>query len=641
MFATQGTKLQLICGSMMGSLTGLIRRLAPSWVDRVPRPLSIALDILPADLESAAHIRAAQISAIVRLTPVAMVASCLNATILMATFWAMGVLYWPYWIWAALVFALAGYYVRNWRRSRSFDQQRTASRRAIRRTVLNGCLFGSLWGVVPAAAFSGAPPPVQLFIAVLTSGMMFAGGFVLATVPLAGAAYVAVVAAGSLFALVQQPSPLHLGLAALTCAYTAVLIASVCWSASLFVSSRLAEARVREEISAREAAQVRVTQAERMSALGELAGGIAHDFNNILQVVSAGAQLIARHPEDCDSVSGYAGQIGAAVERGAAITRRLLGFARQDLLRPEDIEPTELIGEVRELLARTLDASIEIKTDVAAGAFAFVADKFRLETVLLNLATNARDAMPSGGTLTISVAHDMADREMGAPQDGGRYIRIAVTDTGSGMDRTTLERAGQPFFTTKPKGKGTGLGLSMAKGFAEQSGGAFAIVSELGRGTTVTLWLPHGDVTRAAQTAVEVASEETSARQPRVMLVDDDDAVRATLARWLQDAGFAVVSAQSAEHALDELRLGLEIDVLITDLSMPGMNGWDLVRELRSQRPHVASVMLTGNLEDANVDAAACAENERFLLLRKPIAPALLAKRVTALVSNDAGQRAI
>jgi signal transduction histidine kinase len=316
---------------------GAISRPLPTWASGISRPLSIALDILPADPESAGNIRAAQISAIVRLTPIAMAASCLNVAILLATFSAMGTLRWPYWLWAALMFALAAYYLRNWRRSRPFGPTRTASRRAIRRTVQNGCLFGALWGVIPAIAFPGAPAPVQLFIAVLTSGMMCAGGFVLAPVPLAGISYVAIVAAASLFALLQQPTPVYLGLAALTLAYTAVLIASVSWSASLFVSSRLAEAQVRMEVAAREEAQTRAAHVERMSALGELAGGIAHDFNNILQAVSAGAMLIERHPGDRDHVQRYARQIEAAVERGASIGRRLLGFARQDVLRPERI----------------------------------------------------------------------------------------------------------------------------------------------------------------------------------------------------------------------------------------------------------------------------------------------------------------
>jgi len=614
---------------------GAIRRLLPTWANGIPRPLSIALDILPADPESAGNIRAAQISAIVRLTPIAMAASCLNAAILLATFAAMGLLRWPYWIWSALIFALAAYYLRNWWRSRPFGPGRTASRQAIRRTVLNGCVFGALWGVIPAVAFPGAPPPVQLFIAVLTSGMMCAGGFVLATVPMAGVSYVAIVAAASLYALLRQPTPVYLGLAALTLAYTAVLVASVSWSAALFVSSRLAEAQVRKEVAAREEAQTRAAHVERMSALGELAGGIAHDFNNILQAVSAGAMLIERHPDDRDHVQRYARQIDAAVERGASISRRLLGFARQDVLRPEQIEPAELVGQVRELLTHAMDPSIEIKVDVAADASRFVADRFRLETVLLNLATNARDAMPGGGTLTISAANDAPNV---AP--AGRFVRISVTDTGSGMDAATLARAGEPFFTTKPKGKGTGLGLSMAKGFAEQSGGEFAIASLPGRGTTVSLWLPRGDADAQAEAPAPAADRKAALAHLRVMLVDDDEAVRATLASSLEDAGFSVSSAESAEHALEMLRRGLWVDALVTDLSMPGMSGGDLIREVRSRWPDLPSLMLTGHLEDdADSQAPTCALGERFLLLRKPVPPALLAERLGALVVGDSSAR--
>jgi len=620
---------------------GGIRRLSPSWGNGIPRPLSLALDILPADPESAGAIRAAQISAIVRLTPVAMAASCLNAAILLATFSAMGALRWPYWVWAGLIFALSAYYLRNWRRSRLFEPGRTASRRAIRRTVLNGCVFGALWGVIPAVAFPGASPPVQLFIAVLTSGMMCAGGFVLATVPLAGISYVAIVAAASLYALLQQPSPVHLGLAALTLAYTAVLMASVSWSAALYVSSRLSEAQVRKEVAAREAAQTRAAHAERMSALGELAGGIAHDFNNILQAVSAGAVLIERRAADLDHVRRQARLIEAAVERGASISRRLLGFARQDVLRPEHIETAELVGQVRELLAHAMDPSIEIRIDVAADAAGFVADRFRLETVLLNLATNARDAMPGGGILTISATNDAPSHgpEVPPPQ-AGRFVRIAVTDTGSGMDAATLARAGEPFFTTKPKGKGTGLGLSMARGFAEQSGGAISIASQPGRGTTVSLWLPKEDVVVRTEGPTPAADRKVARADLRVMLVDDDDAVRATLAGSLQDAGFLVSSAESAERALDLLRGGLGIDALVTDLSMAGMSGWDLIREVRSRWPDLPCLMLTGHLEDdGDTQAAACAQDNRFLLLRKPAPPAVLAERLGALIAGDGSAR--
>src|SRR6185437_3174164 len=417
-----------------GSRPGELRSFAFFEAGKISRALSLAIDVLPADPETAGSIRAAQISAIVRLTPVAIGASCLNALVLLATFWAVGELRWQYWIWVGLIFALAAYYLHNWNESRRFDPSRTASRRAIRRTVLNGCVFGAVWGVIPAVAFPGAAPPVQLFIAVLTSGMMCAGGFVLATVPLAGVSYIAIVAAASIYALLQEASPIHLGLVALTLAYATVLIVSVYWSAALFVSRRLAEAQLRREIAAREAAQAQAAHAERMSALGELAGGIAHDFNNILQAVSAGAQLVARHGGDASSIRRYAEQIEMAVERGASISRRLLGFARQDLLRPERIQPGELIGEVGELLAHTIDASIKMKVDIAEDTPGFVADRFRLETVLLNLANNARDAMPRGGALSISVAVEELTRDADAPAlKRGRYARIAVEDTGSGM----------------------------------------------------------------------------------------------------------------------------------------------------------------------------------------------------------------
>ena len=499
---------------------------------------------------------------------------------------------------------------------------------------MNGFLFGALWGVIPAAAFPGGSPPIQLFIAVLTSGMMCAGGFVLAPVPLAGVSYVAVLAAASFFALLQQTSPVYLGLIALTAAYTTVLIASVNWSASLLVSSRLAEAQVRDEVAAREAAQVQVAHAERMSALGALAGGIAHDFNNILQAVSAGAQLIERRPTDSEYVRRYAEQIEAAVERGAAISHRLLGFARQDVLQPELIEPAELFDEVRELLAHTIDASIKIKIEVAIGAAGFVSDRFRLETVLLNLATNARDAMPGGGTLSISATDEDLGHARESPLKAGSYVSIAVSDTGTGMDVATLQRAGQPFFTTKPKGKGTGLGLSMAREFAEQSGGSLTIESELGQGATVTLRLPRGDLGRVAPGSPESPGADSTRARIHVMLVDDDDAVRAPLARSLEDFGFLVASVESGERALDQIRGGLEIDAVVTDLSMPGMSGWDLIRELRSRRPHLPSLMLTGHLERATAETLEQATDGRFLLLRKPVAPALLAKRLSALLNN-------
>jgi signal transduction histidine kinase len=614
-----------------------IQGVLDSWTDRLPRPLAIALDLVPADPEYAGLIRGAQLSAIVRLTPIAMFASCLNAVILLVIFAYTGRLGPELWIWAAMVFALAASFLLNWRRNRRFDAQRPASRRAIRKAVLNGGIFGALWGVVPAVTFPGAPLEIQLFLGVLTSGMMCAGGFGLATVPLAGALYVLLVATGSFYALQQQPSAVYLGVTAMMVVYTAVIIVNLSWSASLFVSSRLAEARVRTEVAAREKAQVQAAHAERMSALGQLAGGIAHDFNNILQAVSGGASLIDCHADDRDYVQRQARRIQDAVERGSATSRRLLAFARRDVLVAELIDAADLLKEMDELLAYTIGPSIAIRTEVASGPLAFLADRRQLETVLLNLATNARDAMPNGGVVTVSASSEVLDQDTRAPPlKAGRYVRISVADTGVGMDAATLARAEEPFFSTKPKGKGTGLGLSMAKGFAEQSGGAFLIASEPGRGARVTLWLPQAEIAVAPSASESIAAAAKPRRARRcVLVVDDDDLVRDVLMTSLQDAGFVPLGADGADQALAHLDRGAEVDALVTDLSMPGPSGWDLIRELQSRQLELPTVLLTGHVGEEASDAAEHPHPRRFLLMQKPVPPAQLAERLTELMAND------
>jgi signal transduction histidine kinase/CheY-like chemotaxis protein len=469
---------------------------------------------------------------------------------------------------------------------------------------------------------------------------MCAGGFVLATVPLAGVLYVALVGAGAFYGLMQETGPVYIGLSAMTVVYTAVVIVNVSWSGSLFVSSRLAEAQVRKEVAAREQAQTQAAHAERMTALGQLAGGIAHDFNNVLQAVSGGAALIGRHAEDLDYVRRRARLIEDAVERGGAISRRLLAFARRDVLSAEAIDGGELVTQVGELLAHTIDASIKIEIDAPKTASRFVADRLQLETVLLNLAANARDAMPKGGALTISAAGEILDSDLEAPPlKTGRYVRISVADSGSGMDAATLARAGQPFFTTKPRGKGTGLGLSMARGFAEQSGGGLSIASEPGRGTVVTLWLPQEEIGAAPARVAEAVPEEAWGGHLRVLVVDDDDAVREMLTTSLEDAGFLALAAESGERALDQIDHGAQVDALVTDLSMPGMSGLDLIRALQSRSPDLPAILLTGHVGDAAEEAVAHPQGNRFLLLQKPVSPAQLAKRLFALIGNDMTER--
>jgi signal transduction histidine kinase/CheY-like chemotaxis protein len=604
-----------------------------------PRWLALALDHIPASEEEAAQIRGAQIHAILRLTPVVMTASCLNSLILLAVLASTSVLKPEHLIWALTLLAMAMTYLRG-RFGKGAPQRRPASNRAIRRVILNGAVFGTIWAVVPAAWFVDAPRQVQLFVACLTAGMMSGGAFVLATVPLAAMSYVALMVGGTLFALLQQPTPVNLGITALLASYAAVLFANINWSAALFVDSRLAEGRVRREVAARELAQAQAAHAERMTALGELAGGVAHDINNILQVVSGSVARIERRPENLDEVARQTTRIQQAVDRGGAISRRLLAFARRDSLSSEPIDARVLLAEIGELLADAIGPSISIHIHAGDVAGSLFADRRQLETVLLNLAVNARDAMPNGGDLTFSAASTVLDRDCDDPRlTAGRYMCLAVADTGAGIDPAVLPRVVEPFFTTKPRGKGTGLGLSMAKGFAEQSGGALSVESEPGRGTTVMLWLPEAEA--SLQPPADAPARETvrpmlDVDGRRVLVVDDDDQVRDGLMSSLQDAGFATLGAEDGGAALGQLDQGAEVDALITDFSMPGINGLDLIHEVHARRPGLPAILLTGNVQDVTAGAINRLDGEPFALLHKPTPPARVAERLAELIAQSA-----
>ena len=267
------------------------------------------------------------------------------------------------------------------------------------------------------------------------------------------------------------------------------------------------DARVRQETAARMASQEQLGQRRRLEALGQLAGGVAHDFANVLQAVQGGVRLAAKKLDrDPAAARRVLEAVADAAQRGGSITRRLLGFARRGELRVDRIDPAAVLADLQDVLVRALSwPGLRIRVDAQGGLPLVLADRGELETVLVNLATNARDAMPKGGTLTLSAQEEMVTDDPATNQAGlrpGVYVRLAAEDTGVGMDQETLARASEPFFSTKPEGEGTGLGLAMARDFAAQAGGGFAIASEPGRGTTVTLWLPAaGPDTREADGA--------------------------------------------------------------------------------------------------------------------------------------------
>jgi PAS domain S-box-containing protein len=401
------------------------------------------------------------------------------------------------------------------------------------------------------------------------------------------------------------------------------------------INARL-EQRVREEISAREAAQQRAAHVDRMHALGQIAGGIAHDFNNVLQAVSGGAALIERRPDDAARVLRNARLVLDAARRGAAITSRLLAFSRRGDLRAENVDSAALLADMADILTHTLGGSVVCAVDVVPGLPPLFADRGQLETVLVNLATNARDAMPSGGTLTLHADTEVASAGLPHPAGlvPGMYVRIMVSDTGTGMGRDVLARVTEPFFTTKEPGKGTGLGLAMAKGFVEQSGGSLSIDSTVGHGTRITLWLPVA--TGPANAAVDrAAGRSVSGGNPSVLLVDDDAIVRDVLMLSLEDAGYAVHPADGGAMALAWMERGERIDIIVSDLTMPAMDGLTLIRLVQERRPKLPAILLTGYAGDGAALAVGGAISGAFSLLRKPVSGTQLVDRINALLASS------
>jgi PAS domain S-box-containing protein len=400
------------------------------------------------------------------------------------------------------------------------------------------------------------------------------------------------------------------------------------------INARL-EQRVREEMAAREAAQQRAAHAERMHALGQIAGGIAHDFNNVLQAVSGGAALIERRPDDAARVLRNTRMVLDAARRGAAITSRLLAFSRRGDLRAENVDAAALLTDMADVLTHTLGGSVVCNVDVPPGIPPLFADRGQLETVLVNLATNARDAMPSGGTLTLAAESDVVPTGQPHPTGlaAGGYVRIVISDTGSGMDHAVLARVTEPFFTTKEPGKGTGLGLAMAKGFVEQSGGSLSIDSVVGQGTRINLWLPHA-TSAAAFVPDGPAMTGIAAGKPCVLLVDDDAIVREVLTLSLEDSGYAVWAADSGAAALVRLGSGERVDIIVSDLTMPAMDGLTLIRAAQERRPGLPAVLLTGYAGDGAALAFGGAISGTFSLLRKPVTGTQLADRINALLAS-------
>jgi PAS domain S-box-containing protein len=376
-------------------------------------------------------------------------------------------------------------------------------------------------------------------------------------------------------------------------------------------------------------------QSQKMEAVGRLTGGVAHDFNNLLMAVLGSLELLRKRMPDDPRLTGLLDNAIQGAHRGAALTKRMLAFARRTELNPEALDVPTLVHGMADLMQRSLGPSVHIETRFPLSLPPARADANQLELALLNLAVNARDAMPEGGTIVVAARLERIAEEKDnlAP---GRYVCLSVTDTGEGMDAETLGHATEPFFTTKGIGKGTGLGLSMVHGMSEQSGGRLILKSRKGEGTTAEIWLPVA--IRQAETSVQSQQAPTEAsvdesRSLVVLAVDDDALVLMNTIAMLEDLGHTVFEAGSGKEALDVFRREKDIDIVITDQAMPLMTGTQLADAIRAERRDLPIILATGFAElppDAGRD---------LLKLDKPFRQEELAQAIAAAVRREAAVR--
>lgn len=365
-------------------------------------------------------------------------------------------------------------------------------------------------------------------------------------------------------------------------------------------------AKITRDITEKVEAQKALTQAreelfqsQKMEAIGQLTGGVAHDFNNLLMAVLGSLEILKKRLPDDPALTPLLDNAIQGAERGAALTQRMLAFSRRQELNMQAIDVPALVGGMMDFIQRSLSASATVETRFAENLPHVTSDPVQLETALLNLVVNARDAMAGGGTIVISAEEYLADESTDRLKPGC-YVRLSVADSGEGMDEETLIRATTPFFTTKGVGKGTGLGLSMVQGLTEQSGGKLEIESQKGKGTTVSLYLPAADANDCPQSSEKTMPSPAATPRGRltILAVDDDALVLMNTTLMLEDLGHTVIEAYSGTDALKELRSGAhDIDLVITDHSMPRMTGSELAAAIREERPGLPVVLATGYAE--------------------------------------------
>lgn len=528
-------------------------------------------------------------------------------------------------IWIGIMVAQCAVRVLLWsvcRRAETTDS-RTSPWSAPIQTA--GSLFsGILWGSVPFV-FAPLDEAHLLFVALVIAGMCAGAATVHAAYFPAVAAFIlpAILPLAANFFIEGNRLQTISGLMA--CIFgTSLCIASLkfrrWFSDTTLARLKLDEAnfRLTAEIASHRSTEMKLQQSQKLEAVGRLTAGVAHDFNNLLMSISGSAGLIAMQLSPASVCASYLATIMQSVERGANLTRRLLAFGRRQHLMPRAVDINEMLRGSEKLLLTTLGGYSSLALQLEHSPTVAFVDTAQLEHAILNLIINARDAMPHGGVVTIRTANvDLQGAEIATEGLTGKFVRIIVSDTGTGMPESVRLQAFEPFFTTKDVGEGAGLGLSQVYGLVQQSGGVTKIESQIGRGTTVVVYLPHSprdaiyDQTPLPQPTIPVSQGR------RILVLDDDRQVRETVAAILDTAGYTVVSCASARQALHEIGKTKPIDLMIVDYAMPDMRGDEFAAEARLQRPTVPVLFITGYAEPTSL------QSERFVL-RKPFSVAAL-----------------
>ncbi|WP_299751825.1 ATP-binding protein [uncultured Tateyamaria sp.] len=589
-----------------GAVAGLFRSIAGD---------TPALKGLPED--TLARVRARQVYAISRLTIPMMLANIVNAFALLIVMEVSGQSSMAVILWAlsAVLFALYTSFV--WYRRQSAPFPVKIGRRTTRKAVRNAALLGAIW-VIPGLFFlPNATGLAQSFLIALAAGMIAGGAMALYPLPAAALAYSSVISIGSFVGFSATGSATMIGFAMVTMAFFFIVATTVRRHSDVFVSEfvgrleldkknilieQLLEEVQTQASDERIKSERRLAQAQKMEAIGQLTGGIAHDFNNLLAAIQGHAELIELEGKADGSLTK---PILRSTKRGSDLVRELLSIARKQPLKSQSIDVSKMIDTMAPLLSRTLGGRIEIRQHVPVDLWHAHADLVHLEGAILNLALNARDAMPNGGSLTLECMNSSSNASNVLRMiDGasGQFVCVAIRDTGHGMSEDVRRRASQPFFTTKKFGDGSGLGLSTVEGFCGQSGGHLWIQSQEGVGTTIYMFLPRGkDVSQEEEQIPEAVDTVAQGNQEHVLVVEDDEEVRGLTTTMLHGLNYRTTWARTADEALKLVQAGSGFDFALIDVRLPGvLNGLEFAEILRRDFDDLPIVVYSGYPEVDN-----------------------------------------